>query len=298
VQGGTIAEVKIAPNYNTITKAAGIPKLKQERSINGSLGFAYNPIPSLSITVDGYWVRIKDRVVLSGQFASTAPGIDPILANEMDRLNVEIAQFFANAVNTTNKGIDVVLEYNRRFTNNRIKILFAGNVQDMSIDKVNIPAKLSGSQELRQTFLSDREKAFILASAPPSKFALNLEYGYKRFSVGTRLNYFGKVVILGYGEDGLGIDPKVPTDANETIKVKDQYNYNGKLVTDLYATYTLNSHFTLQLGADNIFNVHPDLAVAQGARLWAYNNEPAGPFDAVQMGSNGRRLFTRLAFSF
>lgn len=297
VQGGTIAEVKIAPNYSSITKAAGIEELKEERSVNGSIGLAYNPIPALSITLDGYWVRIKDRVVLSGQFDASAPGIDPVLAAEMARLNVSLAQFFANAVNTTNKGIDLVLDYNRRWSVSRVRLLFAGNVQDMEIDQVNVPSKLSGSTSLQETFLSDRERAFILASAPNTKFAFNAEYGWKQWAIGTRLNYFGKVEILGYGEDGLGINPQVPTDADASVYVPDAYNYGGKLVTDLYGSF-IYKQFTLQVGADNLFNVHPDLAVAPGAKGWAYNNEPAGPFDAVQMGGNGRRLFARLAFAF
>jgi iron complex outermembrane receptor protein len=41
VQGGQIAEVKIAPNYSPITKAAGIPNLTQEKSKNYSLGFTF-----------------------------------------------------------------------------------------------------------------------------------------------------------------------------------------------------------------------------------------------------------------
>jgi iron complex outermembrane receptor protein len=90
----------------------------------------------------------------------------------------------------------------------------------------------------------------------------------------------------------------VPTDKDENVLVKDEYNYNGRLITDLYAVYMLSPNFTLQLGVDNIFNVHPSLGVAKGAKYWAYNNEPAGPFDAVQMGGNGRRLFARLVFTF
>jgi iron complex outermembrane receptor protein len=298
VQGGNIAEVKIAPNQSSITKAAGIAELKQERSLNTSLGFTYNPVPALSITVDGYWVRIKDRVVLSGQFDGADPAIDPALAAEMNRLNVSLAQFFANAVNTVNKGIDMVVDYNHRWAASRMRLLFAGNVQDMKLDQINVPAKLSGSSQLRQTFLSDREQAFILASAPGTKLAFNAEYGYKKITIGSRLNYFGKVTILGYGEDGLGINPQVPTDADESVYVRDQYNYGGRWVTDFYATYAFTRQWTLHLGADNAFNVHPALGVAQGARYWAYNNEPAGPFDAVQMGGNGRRLFARLVLQF
>ena len=295
VQGGTIAEVKIAPNYSPITKAAGIPQLKQERSVNAGLGFTFNPIREFAVTIDGYWVRIKDRVVLSGQFDASDPDIDPALAAQMNQLNVGLAQFFANAVNTTNKGVDVVLDYNKRMGPNRYRALFAGNFQDMSIDKINVPAKLSGTQTLRQNFLSDREQAFILASAPNSKMALNLEYGFKKLGIGTRVTRFGEVVILGYGEDGLGINPQVPTDADPNKYVKDEYVYSPKVATDLYLNYNFYKAMTLYAGVDNVFNVHPDLGVAPGAKGWAYNNEPAGPFDAVQMGGNGRRLFLRVA---
>ncbi len=298
VQGGSIAEVKIAPNYSSITRAAGIPELKQERSLNTSVGFTFNPGSVFSLTVDGYLVKIKDRVVLSGQFDAGNSNIDPALAAEMNRLKVGLAQFFANAVNTTNKGIDVVADYNKRWGTSRLRLLFAGNIQDMTIDQINIPAKLSATQDLRQTFLSDREQAFILASAPPQKFALSAELGKKKWTLGSRLTYFGGVTILGYGEDGLGISPQVPTDADPNVYVRDAYNYGGKMTTDLYTTFAFTRGLTWHFGVDNIFNVHPNMAVAPGAKGWAYNNEPAGPFDAVQMGSNGRRLFTRIAISF
>jgi iron complex outermembrane receptor protein len=295
VQGANIAEVKIAPNYSPITKAAGIPELKQERSLNAGLGFTINPARSFTITIDGYWVRIKDRVVLSGQFDASDPDIDPSLASQMNALNVSLAQFFANAVNTTNKGIDLVLDFNRTTGNNRFRFMLAGNIQDMTIDKINVPARLSGSRHLQQTFLSEREQAFILASAPDNKFSLNLEYGIQKFTIGARLTRFGEVVLLGYGEDGLGIDPQVPTDKNPSVYVKDQYIYSPKFVTDVYLNYQLRKGITIHAGVDNLLNVHPDFGVAPGAKGWAYNNEPAGLFDAVQMGGNGLRLFTRLS---
>lgn len=50
-------------------------------------------------------------------------------------------------------------------------------------------------------------------------------------------------------------------------------------------------------GLNNVFHVHPNPGVAPGANASASNNEPAGLFDAVQMGGNGQRLFTRVAVS-
>ena len=126
---------------------------------------------------------------------------------------------------------------------------------------------------------------------------MNFEYGHDKLTLGTRLTYFGKVVLLGYGEDGLGIQPTVPLD-NGSGSVPDQYNYRGKLVTDLYASYPLNKKLTLFGGIDNIFNTHPDFGVVDGAKDWAYNTETGGAWDAVQMGVNGRRYFLRVGFNF
>jgi iron complex outermembrane recepter protein len=297
VQAGTISEVKIAPNYSSITKAAGIPELKQEKSQSASVGFAWKASPELSITVDGYYTRIRDRVVLSGQFDGSDPNLDQKLRDQMAGLNVALAQFFANAANTTSTGVDMVADYNKRDGNNRFRALLTANIQKMKIDKINVPAKLSGSDFLKQTFFSDREQKFLLASAPNNKAALNLEYGSGKFTVGTRLTYFGEISLYGYGQDGLGINPTVPLD-NGSADVPDLYNYKGKLVSDLYVSYQLHRNWTLFAGADNFLNTHPDLGVAPGAKGWAYNTETGGAWDAVQMGFNGRRIFARLAFSF
>jgi iron complex outermembrane receptor protein len=296
VQAGNIAEVKIAPNYSPITKSAGIEALKQEKSTNASLGFSWNASKSLQITFDAYQVNIKDRIVLSGQFDGEDPNLDATLRAQMALLKVSYAQFFANAVNTTNRGVDLVVDYSKKWGKRNLKGLIAGNLQKMSVDKINVPVKLAASTFLQQTFLSDREQNFILASAPNTKISSLVEYGIDRYSVGARFTYFGKVSLLGFGEDGLGINPTVPLD-NGSGNVPDQYDYRGKGTVDLYGSYRFNSHLTLFTGVDNLFNVHPDLGVAKGAKDWAYNNETGGPWDAVQMGGNGRRFFLKLAFS-
>jgi len=295
VQGGNIFEVKIAPNDNDITRSAGIEELKQERSVNGSLGFSSRLAPGLSLTVDGYIVKVKDRVVLSGQFSADDASLNPAFTAKLQELNVSSAQFFANAVNTTNSGLDIVLEYNKRIRSNQnFKVLLAGNIQKMKIDKVNVPERLNNSP----FFLSDREEKFILASAPNQKGTLNLEYGIGRFTIGTRLSLFGKIVLLGYGEDGTGVDPMVPTDADANVYVKDEYVYGAKVVNDWYLSCRLSKGIQLFVGADNLTNVHPDLAVVQAAKGWAFNCETGGPWDSVQMGGNGRRLFARAVLNF
>lgn len=298
VQGGQIAEVKIAPNANAITKAAGIPELVQERSLSANLGFTFRPVRDFSVTVDAYQVQVKDRVVLSGQFDAEDSTLDPAFTTALQNLRVSLAQFFANAVNTTNRGIDVVLDYTKRRAHTHFRALLAANFQRMTIDKINVPALLNDTPEHRATFLSDREQTFILASAPPVKINSTFEWGIKQLTIGARLNYFGKIELLGYGEDGLGINPVVPTDADENKFVEDRYIYGAKLVPDVYIGWQFSKNIALNLGVDNVLNVHPDLGYVPDASGWAFNNETGGPWDAVQMGGNGRRLFLRLGLNF
>jgi iron complex outermembrane receptor protein len=294
-----ISEVKIAPNYSPITKAAGIPTLKQETSNNYGLGFTLKPLPELSFTADGYIIKVKDRVVLSGQFSSDNPDLDPAFVAALNSLHVTQAQFFDNAANTTNMGLDIVFEYNKTVGDNRYRVVFAGNFQHMTIDQINYPPKLSATDELRQVFLSDREQKFILASAPPEKITFNPEFGHKKLTYGARFTYFGKIDLLGYGENFDGIHPVVPLDADPNTTVPDEYIYSGKVVSDIYIGYKASKNVRFSIGCDNLFNVHPDLGVVQAAKgSYAFNNETGGPFDAVQMGSNGRRFFIRAGFTF
>jgi iron complex outermembrane receptor protein len=297
VQAGVISEVKIAPNNSSITKAAGIPNLKQEKSLNGSLGFTYKPSKEFNFTMDAYYVKIKDRVVLSGQFDGSSTDLDSDLRDQMADLNVGLAQFFANAANTTSYGLDIVADYNKMIGSNKLKLLFTANVQKMNIDKINVPSKLATTPFLRKTFFSDREEKFLLASAPNAKATMNVEYGKPKFTIGARATYFGKISLYGYGQDGLGINPTVPKD-NGSGDVPDLYNYTGKIVTDLYASMPIDKKWRLFLGVDNVLNTHPNLGVVKGAKDWAYNTETGGAWDAVQMGFSGRRLFARLSFGF
>jgi iron complex outermembrane receptor protein len=55
---------------------------------------------------------------------------------------------------------------------------------------------------------------------------------------------------------------------------------------------------TIFIGADNIFNTHSDLSVVPNAKMEGQDNETGGPWESVQMGFNGRRLFGKVAFSF
>jgi iron complex outermembrane receptor protein len=289
IQNGQLVYAKTVPNYSPLARLAGIPALKQETSVNSSLGFTWQPSRSLTITLDGYIVKMKNRVVATGYFdtTNTTGAVKDFLAAN----NIAEAQFFANAVNTTNHGLDIVIDYHKTWTNGHFTALLAGNLQHISIDQVNIPGELNHSAADADAFFSIREQQFIKASAPAAKFSLALEYGLKNVSFGSHLTYWGKLTTIGGSET-------VTPDAGGA-PVTEYFVFGGKITTDIYSTIRLSKTTSWVLGVDNLFNVHPDPAFTKGARLNSFgDSESGGVFDAVQMGSNGLRMFSKLVFNF
>jgi iron complex outermembrane recepter protein len=312
VIGSTLVYTKLVPNYSDVAKAAGIPKLTQETSKNLSLGFTWKPLGNLTVTVDGYLISVKNRIVISGLYAQGDPTLGTPLNNLLVAQGIADAQFFANAVNTTNRGIDIVLDYTKRWGKEHFKVLLAGNIQGLTINKINIPNTFKGSTDQAKsdsaTFFSDREQYFLKASAPKSKFSLGLEYGVSKFAIGTHITYFGGLKELGFGETSAPANapdqyfPYVELD-NGSGAVPEIFDFKPKVTTDIYASYRVSKAATWTLGVDNLFNVHPNRAIVPGS-VNPYgassfgDSESGGPFEAVQMGFNGLRLFTKLTLNF
>lgn len=78
--GGVPYEVGTFSNDSEAAKILGIPSLKQEESKSFSVGFtAKIPQANLTFTVDGYYIHINDRVVLTDQFSKPSAPSTPDL---------------------------------------------------------------------------------------------------------------------------------------------------------------------------------------------------------------------------
>ena len=262
------SEVLLSSNDSPVTKAFGIGSLNEEKALNGSLGLTIKK-GSLTVTIDGYWVNVKDRIVLTGYFDATALN-----------LNVDSAQFFTNGVDTETKGVDIVFAWKKIIGKSTFGASLIGNINEMKIKNVNN----KGLDE--QTFFGERDKAFLLASAPDSKFGLNLNYNIKGFNAGLAFTRFSEVKLLDY---------QVYEDVADYGTFQDQIKaatdtYTAKIVTDLTFGFKLNDSMKLSLGANNLFNIYPDQQDD-----WV---EAGGYWDAVQMGFNGAYYYARLGFNF
>lgn len=265
--GGVASDQLLSPNNSPVTKSFGIGALQEEKSTNAGLGFTAN-FSKFTATADLYYIDVKDRIVLTGTFA--APSLP----------NVDSAQFFANGADTETTGLDLVLTYKDSFNENNIGISLLANFNNMVIKNVK-----NGALD-EQTFFGERDKAFLLASAPESKITAMLNYDRHKFNAGLNITRFAEVALIDFQafED--------PADyggfENQIAAATD--TYSAKIVTDLNLGYALSDSLKLNVGANNLFNVYPDQQDD-----WT---EGGGYWDSVQMGFGGAYYYSRLNYNF
>lgn len=260
----------LASNTSTVTRAFGIGPLQEEKSLNLSAGFTLN-LSEFIATVDFYSIAVDDRIVLTDNFDASGLG-----------LGVDVAQFFANGVDTRTQGVDIVLGYRHVFNKSNLNVNLAANFNHLDIDKIH-------NGDLNEyTFFGPFSQAYLKAAAPDYKIALSAIYNWKKLELGLYLTQFSDVVI----QDFQWVDtPATTPDEAEALYAVATDTYEAKLVTDVSLGYQFTRHWKLNLGVSNLFNVYPTPQFDGWTDQGGFN-------DSVQMGSDGKYYFARLGFSF
>lgn len=278
-QNGDPQEVGTFANDSRAAELLGIPQLEEETSRSISLGFtAKMPDANLTVTVDGYFVSIDDRVVYTGQFSG--PGTGTELDNLLAQANASAASFFANAIDTESKGLDIVITHKADIgTNARLKSDLSGTFSNTrQVGGINASQVLEDAG-LVGTYFPEDSRVYLEEAVPRTKVNLTNNLTVDKWNVFLRNVYFGEV-----------------TEA--TTNIDRQQIFGTKVVTDLSFGYKASESLTLTLGANNLFDVYPDRAadvLSDGG-----TNRSSGRFDwsrrAQQFGIGGRFLFARLSF--
>ncbi|UOQ72238.1 TonB-dependent receptor [Hymenobacter cellulosilyticus] len=226
----------------------GIPALKQEKSVNYSLGVTARVLRTASVTVDAYQIDIKDRIVLSSQFSRANATVAAILGT----LPVSQVQFFANAIDTRTRGIDVVANNRMELGPGRLSLTIAANFNKTEVRKVNSSSTIDADQTGLQNTLFDRQQRGRIESAQPrSKINLTAGYSFGIFSVEARTVHFGSVEYRDARLDNPGAN-------NGFLFSSIDQTFAAKWITDLTLSVQLNKEIGLTVGANNIFDVYPD----------------------------------------
>jgi len=328
--GGQAQTSLTANNQNPIVRNAfGIRELKPETSVSYTLGVVGKLSPGLTITVDGYFISIKDRIVLSTAFSRSNPLVDGILkANSVDS-SVSSVQFWTNAINTETRGIDAVITEKFRLGGGNATILLAANFNKNSVvgrlhtnsvidDPKNNPSlsnkAANPTNDLSTTLFDRQQRGRIETGQPQNKINLSVSYNIHRWDFLARAVRFGKVQFL-HNIDPTLINPTNGAYFNDAGLGVDQV-FSAKVTTDVVVSYKAGAGVTLSIGGNNIFDVYPDRVFVDPRNdpQAVHNNPIAGAnkapggynsardasnrgrllFGTNQFGYNGRFLFTRL----
>ena len=314
--GGVPFEVGTFTNESKAANLLGIPNLKQETANSYSAGFTYKiPHTTLTITVDGYLIKIKDRIILTGQFAR--PGGTPtgdllILQQAFDQAGATSATFFTNAINTESKGIDFILTNRFKFTNFSLKTDLAGTVSKTNKTGGIIASPLLASTGNLNNYFNEASRIYLESAVPRTKLALINTLTTGKFELFLRHTFFGEVTdpnTADVNADGFVEGAFI----NSQFIAVEHPVWGARTITDFSIGYTINPMLKVTVGANNIFDIYPDknlkIQTAATPLVGGGYGTPgnidlsnANQFEysrnTSQFGFNGRFVFARLSLSF
>ncbi len=234
INGALVAQqVGTFRNDSTLAQAIGIPALKEEESSNWSLGFIFKAIEDINITVDYYSIDIDDRIVISNQLGK---GLSPTLDAALIAAGAGAGQFFLNGADTETRGIDIVTTYNTGLWGGGLDLTLAANFTDTEVVKLFTPQG-SGLETLTtETVFSAQDVSIIEKWQPESRISLSGLYTYNDWTATLAFNRYGEYTVT----DG------------------DTQTYGAEVLTDVRVNYQWSEKMSLNIGANNLFDVMPD----------------------------------------
>jgi iron complex outermembrane receptor protein len=313
--GGVPFEVGTFSNDSKIAELLGIPKLKQEESTSYSAGFtAKIPAANITITADAYYIKIDDRVVLTDQFTPT-----PVTQPLYDQAGANAATFFANAIDTESKGIDVVITNKLNLNENMtLKNDLSGTFsKTRQVGQIHASPVLEAAGQVN-TYFSESSRIYLEEAIPRVKANLTNNLTYKKLDFFLRNVYFGEVTdpnVADVNGDGF----VGATIVNGKAVENEHPVWGGKIITDFSVGFKISAITKVVIGANNILDIYPDknlgpqtarrangvdaggnvtYAPAATAIDLSNQNQFVYSRNVSQFGQNGRFVFARLSFSF
>jgi iron complex outermembrane receptor protein len=271
-------------NDSQLARTIGIPELKEETSVNLSLGAIAAFDNDLTITFDYYHIAIKDRIVLSsGLGMGLNDTLDQLLLSE----NVDKAQVFLNGVDSETQGIDIIATWKTLLTYGQVDLTLAANFTDTNVNRLFTPATSVLNSLPVDNVFSEHDIAIIEDWQPENRINININYQIQQWRFNLSLNHFGKYSVI----DG------------------NKQTYSAKLLTDIRIEHQLCNNIELYFGSNNLFNIYPDKNTIGNSRAGKITDDAGntivdsdGVFQysrrSAPFGYNGAYFYTGLTVKF
>ena len=262
--------VRVFNNESNITRAFHIPSLTAESALNLSAGLTSKLSRSVSFTLDGYIIQLKNRIILSGVFDRTRdPQINDIL---VDYPGIDLVQFYTNAINTRTYGIDAVLNGNWTVQKINIGLTLAANINRHAVfGTIKTTDVVKDISNYTKILFGVEERTTLKRDQPGEKVILSAVVNKGKFGFVLRNTFFGS------------------TESTIIVTADTVYEFfSSRILTDCSINYAPKRWVTITAGANNIFNIYPDRQIRNGE----YSS------GSIPYGANGGYYFLNMKFNF
>ena len=262
-------EVGIFPVDHPASVALGAKPLKDENSVNVSGGFAFSPSGAITLTLDGFYIKVNDRIMLTNELS----GDDDEAILAAANVSARAARYFTNALDTESKGMDLTANWRKPLGSGRIDVTGYLNYTNNHIVALRVPPEIANTDA---TFFDPYLEGGTIAiekERPEWRAGVSVLRSGIKWDWNAKASYYGKFqsALFGYSESTL-------------------QTYGGKTIVDAEVGYRMSPVMRVALGGRNLFDTYPDrMSVDNGFQLFLH--PPGSPF-----GYNGRFVYARLEF--
>ncbi len=250
-----------------LARALGATDLRPEDSVNYSGGFVLSPTSAFDFTADYFHIKIKNRVILSGNFND--PSLAPILAP----FNANGARFFTNATDTSTEGFE--LTANAKADLHSAGVLRFQAAYAHSQNKITRISATPPQLAAFQSVLFDRrEQKILICGQPKDNLRLTTDWRSGDFGANVRASRYGTYCSI------------------DSSALNTDQTFGAQWVFDLEASYRLG-RANIAVGAQNLFDSFPDRNITINANNGIFTYPRNAP-----NGFNGRYVYVRTGYAF
>jgi iron complex outermembrane receptor protein len=265
---------KLLRNDSALARKFGARDLDPEKSVNFGVGVVLKPADNVNITLDGYQVKVKDRIVRTGYMFG--PAFAPTLI-AAGLTGTEWIQYFANGVDTRTRGADLVADITSDYGRyGLVRWGAAANWNRTTVTRINAtPSEitaLGANPGGSAVWFGYSAGGGIgdLSATPRTKLILSARW------------------LIGDLEANLQTTRYDSYVWQTTAKRAQDYHFGAKWLTDLDVSYAVSKRTRVVIGAANLFNTKPDKNgpgdANSGGNSFVYGPAPFAPSGAFYYG--------------
>ncbi|GLS25276.1 TonB-dependent receptor plug domain-containing protein [Marinibactrum halimedae] len=211
------------PSTNPVAVFVGGETLQPEESENATLGAIFT-FDNLSVTVDFFDIKVKDRIALSQDFNLTDQERADLIASGVTFAgDLQAFRFFANDFDTTTSGVDIVATYSLESDLGATDFSFAFNQTETEVD--DFTPEIISAGRIRE----------LEEGLPETRWNIGVSHMTESIRASLRYSYY-----------------------DDWFDSEEGLTFDGYGMVDFEGAYSFENGLTTIFGIDNVFDEYPD----------------------------------------